>query len=52
VSGDQQFILALVALVLNGVGLVLNYRKSDSTHQLVNGMTPIKHSPIATCRRS
>jgi hypothetical protein len=39
VSGDQQFVVALVALLVNALGLYLNYRKTSETHTLVNGMT-------------
>ena len=38
-TSDEQFILALMAIVANVIGLYLNYRKTEQTHTLVNGLT-------------
>ena len=38
-SADQQFILAILAIVANLIGLVVTYGKTQQTHDLVNGMT-------------
>jgi len=37
-TNDQEFILALVALVLPGVASVLTYRQSRQTRHAVNGL--------------
>ncbi len=35
-SGDQQFIVALVALTVNAVIALMTYRKASATHGMVN----------------
>lgn len=37
-TDDQQFILGCLTLILPTVASVLAYRKTDQTHQAVNGM--------------
>lgn len=37
-TDDQQFILACLTLVVPTVASVFAYRKTDQTHQAVNGM--------------
>jgi hypothetical protein len=39
VTDDQQFILALAAVVSTTVIQVMTYRKASSTHELVNGIS-------------
>lgn len=39
VTDDQQFILALAAVISTTAIQILTYRKSSQTHELVNGMT-------------
>lgn len=37
-TSDQQFFLAVLAVIVNVIGLYLNFRKSDQTHAIVNNM--------------